>query len=381
MTNNSILPFKLVIINTSTGWGGLELNVVKLAREFAKKGIELYWVVRADSKFSEEVTQEFSNVLVLKKVKKYFDFKNAKIVSKFINAQSIDVVFTAFRPDLDLIFWTKRKSQRYLKVVHQQQMQIGIPKKGVIQRLRYSCVDDWISPLEILKKEVLEKTVIPATKISIIPLGVDVNHFLSKTYSRSEAQKLLKCSTTSTLIGVIGRIESKKGQLFLTKALKELRQNGEDVALLIVGAPTIDDPNSIVYNEQLIDYIKNNDLSEFVFFSGFTKDISQFYGAIDLFVMSSESETFGMVTLEAMLSQKPIIGTNAGGTPELLNQGEYGELYQYGNSQSFVKAYHSIRERISNGNYSTENNKKRVIEKYSLEIEVEGFMKLFSKYH
>lgn len=376
MAIHSYSSHKLLIINTSTGWGGLELNVVKLARQFALVGVELHFIVRKEAKFAIELKNEFSNVLEIEHPKKYVDIKNAKVILAYLEKHSITKVFSPFRPDLDVLFWTKRKSKQQLTIVHQQHMQIGIPKKGWYQKLRYKCVDEWIAPLESLKAEVLAKTIVPASKITVIPIGVDCELFESKTYEQSEARALLKCQTTSIVLGIIGRIEEKKGQLFLVKAVHELRQKGEDVALLIVGSPTINDPKGKIYYDELVNYISLNNMSEYVFFSDFTNDVAQFYAAIDVFVMSSESETYGMVTLEALLSGKPVIGTNAGGTPELLNQGEFGELYECGDTTSFLAAYQSMQQRIKKQSISFDECKKHVRENFSLSKELEGLTKL-----
>jgi glycosyltransferase involved in cell wall biosynthesis len=58
--------------------------------------------------------------------------------------------------------------------------------------------------------------------------------------------------------------------------------------------------------------------------------------------MCSASETFGMVTIEALARQIPIIGTNTGGTPELLANGSYGKLYEPGNHRQLAQALNSL---------------------------------------
>lgn len=363
---------KLLIVNTSTGWGGLEMNVVKLAGELQKKGVEIHFVCQENTVFSKQIS-DFSNVLQLKKVKKYFDFKNASLLANYIRENNFSLVFTAFRPDLDLLLWTKRKV-KHIKIIHQQQMQIGIPKKGIFQRMRFKAVDLWLTPLQWLKEEALEKTSIDERKIRIVPLGVRVEPFLQEQPSREASQQFFNFHSDAFVLGVIGRIDEKKGQLFLVKAVKQLIDAGEDVALLIVGAPTVDNPKSVDYNQEILNYIATNKLENRIFFAPFTKEINHFYQAIDLFVMSSEGETFGMVTVEAMFAKTPVIGTNTSGTPEVLGHGKRGSLYAFDNQKSFIEAYYSLREKLKNGELNLLDTQQEAMSLYSMDKELEGVL-------
>jgi glycosyltransferase involved in cell wall biosynthesis len=83
--------------------------------------------------------------------------------------------------------------------------------------------------------------------------------------------------------------------------------------------------------------IDENALNERVFIRPFRKDIATFFSAIDVFVMASKAETFGMVTIEAMACGVPVIASNAGGSPEILDFGRYGMLFEPLNPESLAK--------------------------------------------
>jgi len=369
---------KLLIVNTSTGWGGLEMNVVKLSSEFIRRGIDVHFVCRQDSECAQQIKQQFPNLLALTNCRKYFDFSNAKKVARYAKQHNINVVFTAFRPDLDLLLWTKWRIPQ-LKIIHQQQMQIGISKKGLFQRMRFGAVDCWLTPLHWLKEELLEKTTLDESKIRIVPLGVDTTRFVpelqpSQLSAREYFGMLSKGTPTTFWLGVIGRIDKKKGQLFVTQMIKHLIDKGEDIALLIVGNPTIDDPESKIYYQQITDFIAEHKLTDRIHIVPFIKDPTHFYAAIDLFVMASQGETYGMVTIEAMLSETPIMGTKSGGTPELLEYGQYGTLYTVDDIDSFETAYYEIRKRIQNQELKLSEISDQVAQKYSLAQEIKGVM-------
>ena len=68
-------------------------------------------------------------------------------------------------------------------------------------------------------------------------------------------------------------------------------------------------------------------LQEQVHFRGFRPNPDVFYQAIDVFVMVSENETYGMVTFEALAAGGLVVGAAAGGTAELVQDGHNGLLF------------------------------------------------------
>lgn len=62
--------------------------------------------------------------------------------------------------------------------------------------------------------------------------------------------------------------------------------------------------------------------------------------------MATQAETFGAVTIEAMASEIPVLGTNSGGTPEILENGKLGFLYEPNNQKSFLQVF----EEFNNNN-------------------------------
>jgi glycosyltransferase involved in cell wall biosynthesis len=88
----------------------------------------------------------------------------------------------------------------------------------------------------------------------------------------------------------------------------------------------------------MFDFIKQNKLEDRVFIRPFRKDIVTFYKAVDACLMASKAETVGMVTLESLASGTPILGSNAGGTPEILDGGKFGILFETQNSESLATA-------------------------------------------
>ncbi|MFH1121554.1 MAG: glycosyltransferase family 4 protein [Bacteroidota bacterium] len=180
----------------------------------------------------------------------------------------------------------------------------------------------------------------------------------------------MNISAKAPLFGIIGRITEKKGQLFLIESLLKLKQKGIIIELLIFGSATVNDPECQEYYNKLLGFVKLNELNDVVHFVEYQDDISLFYNAVDVFVLASHSETYGMVTIEAMLSQLPIIATKSGGTAEILDSGKLGLLYEYNDYEDFCRKIIWLMNNKTETESMAYNARKTAVEKYRLENEI-----------
>lgn len=360
---------KIGFVLTSSSWGGLEMNVLKLAKLLVAKDYNLNIFLIKNSRIAQEISQTNINVHYIEPHLKYFDIQRAFKFSRLLRNLSIKNLIAFDNRDLDFIFFAKLFFRHKINVIYQQHMQIGIKKKDVFHTIRYSAINYWLTPLELLKKEIERQTRFNLTKVKVVPLGTDIQKFITNKYSKNEAREKLDIKNSSFIIGIIGRIDPKKGQLFLVKAIRKLRDQFPQVELLIVGEPTYKDQMSVTYLKQIEDYIILHQLSDYIHMRGFTNDVNLFYNAIDLFALASENETYGMVTIESLLSGVPVVATNSAGTPELLNYGEFGHLYKPFDLDAFCIAVAEIIINTERTALMAKMGKQEAIKKYSQELE------------
>jgi len=335
---------KLGFLVCSTGWGGLEMNVIRLSGWMKERGWDITFFAYENTKVAQSAVENKHKLIPVKKHKKYFDFSNAYRLSKLLKKEEIEILFVFDNKDLDLTFLTKTFYNTSLKVVYQQQMQIGVKKSDWLHTMRYNSIDIWISPLNWLKEELALKTKFKQEKVRVIPLNTEVTKYLTPKYSKESARLNWAIPLETITLGIIGRIDPKKGQLFVAQAVEKLVKRGNNIQLLIVGDATINDPAGMKYFKNLESFIIRNNLQDHIYLKESTSDTLKFYNAIDLFVMASHGETFGMVTIESMLSGIPIIGTNTAGTPEILENGNLGTLFEFENENDFIEKVEKILE-------------------------------------
>jgi glycosyltransferase involved in cell wall biosynthesis len=128
------------------------------------------------------------------------------------------------------------------------------------------------------------------------------------------------------LLGIVGRLNQWKGQADLLDAFPILLEKHPTARLLIVGDEDPWSHGSQGYRAELAATILRRKLGSSVHFSGFRRDIRDVMASFDVFACPTWEEPFGMVFLEAMAMQKPVVAITSGAAGEIVVNGETGLL-------------------------------------------------------
>jgi phosphatidylinositol alpha-1,6-mannosyltransferase len=169
--------------------------------------------------------------------------------------------------------------------------------------------------------EKLTKTVSSNPNIKHLPLGVDEKRFIAKKNYKTTFTK-----QDPFVIGTLARVHRFKGYETVFDALLKLPDTvREKINYQIAGkGPDLEFLKEVVINKGLSDTVE---------FIGFVSEeaLPKFYQSIDVFVLMTEEqaenrsvEGFGLVFLEAQASGTPVIGANAGGIPDAIEEGNGG---------------------------------------------------------
>lgn len=162
--------------------------------------------------------------------------------------------------------------------------------------------------------EGFKKGIAPEFEPVVIPNLMDMKNIHQAALEPIEAvsdKGTVKLVTT-------GRLEESKGFDKLLHVVKQLRDEGLNLHLTIIGEGT--------ERKNLEDYVEQHHLNKEVSLLGFQKNPYKFMNEADVFVCSSLSEGYSLVVAEALVLGKAIVSTKSAGPRELLNNGEYGVL-------------------------------------------------------
>lgn len=184
---------------------------------------------------------------------------------------------------------------------------------------------------------------IPSRFINVVHNGlknIDSEYVLWSSRFENREINLIHCGTI---------IETKRQDLSILSTIK-LRKMGYKVSLYLVGPIG----NKKFYNRINKIILKEN-AGSYIFMVGNLKDVFSFRKKMDIELMCSKEEAFGRVTVEGMQSGLVVIGSNSGGTPEIINDGFNGLLFKSGDVLSLASMIKSVLDDYELGNKLSKN--------------------------
>lgn len=247
-------------------------------------------------------------------------------------------------------------------------------RKFIEKRILYR--SDKITVLsQFTKEKLLDVYKIAPKKISIISGGVDFNRFMP-IKNRIDIRKDLGISNNKCVIFTVRNLVKRMGIGNLILAFKNILSKAPDIYLVIGGEGPL--------KADLIKLVSTLGLEDYIQFEGFIPEdrLPMYYQMADLFVLpTKELEGFGLVTLEAMASGLPVVGTPVGGTKEILGSFEPGFLFKGTDPDSIaeliLKYYHLIKHYPQRWNEISHRCRCFVERNYSWEKNVDALEELF----
>ncbi len=201
----------------------------------------------------------------------------------------------------------------------------GIPiswRGRLSQRLLLKQAKKITATTNFLAKETA-KLAPPDKKIHVIPFGIDCDLF-----RRKEDQK----EKSSIHLGYIKHLAPKYGPDDLIKALAIIAKSFPDIHLTMAGQGNME--------LELKSMAANLGVEKNITFPGYIPydKVPEAFSNMDIFVMPSLSETFGVAAVEAQAMEIPVVATNIGGIPEAVSDGETGILVEAGKPEKLADA-------------------------------------------
>jgi alpha-maltose-1-phosphate synthase len=191
-----------------------------------------------------------------------------------------------------------------------------------IEKTAYQNADGVIAVSEAMKDDVQELYGVAPERVRVIHNGIDPAEYRKRV--SEEVLRRLGVDPEIPIVLFVGRITRQKGILHLVRSIPLM---GEGVqVVLCAGAP--DTPEIAAEMRALVDDARRHSSSSIVWLPEMLPkaDVITLYSHADVFVCPSVYEPFGIINLEAMACETPVVASAVGGIPEIVVSGETGLL-------------------------------------------------------
>ncbi|OYS18668.1 galactosyltransferase [Lactobacillus taiwanensis] len=317
---------KVLHINAGLEKGGGLSHIVNLLTEAKIENANFELLTLADGPVAQTAKKAGIKTTILGAQSRY-DLSVLKRLTKFINRGNFDIVHThGARANLFISMIKKQINAKWIITVHSDPLK-DFEGRGMLGNiftkfniLALKKADGIFAITQNFSDLLVEKIGIPKTKICVIYNGIffHKNSELPKKYAHPYFN-----------IINVGRTEKVKGQDLLLKAIKNL--NDKNVHLHIAG-------DGSEFNN-LRALARDLGISSQVTFHGFLtqKEITKLYQKMDLAVLTSYSESFPLVLLEASDNLVPILSTDVGDIEKMIPDKKSGFIAQIGNLNDISK--------------------------------------------
>ncbi|MFH1678491.1 MAG: glycosyltransferase [Candidatus Omnitrophota bacterium] len=375
----NILIFTSVFPNSIDENKGLRMRIESegLSKEFGVKVVAPYpWVLflrrylSRSSKFQFKAVERQGDIEVFRPI-----FVNIPKIGRFLSGflyflsalKTVLKIRKSFKFDLIISYWAYpdgfaallfSKMFRVPLIIRPRGSDINIlaQERGIrgFIKLVLRSADKVIPVSGALRDKIIELGIVP-DKLRVISSGVDRNIF--KAIDKQEARKLLGVTNGHRLVLFVGNLVEVKGIDYLIKAMHLLSaENSRDISLNILGSGSL--------RQSLDKMIADLRLQDIVKMAGeiSNQELSLWMNASDVFCLPSLNEGWPNVLMEALACGTPVVATDVGGIPEIINDRELGilippkspEMLAQGIKQAFDKEWDRNRlvSRVSSSDWA-----------------------------
>lgn len=363
---------KILELCLSDSYGGLEINMRDFSIWLKKQpDIELFLAYQKGTRIAKAFDNFESKTIIFPKKTSKMPIFEASRLSWFIESNNIDVVHVHWTNDLPLVALAKTISKIKFRFIHTRHMDLPSSKKDIYHRFIYSQIDLFFAVTSLIEEQAKAKLPLKPERIKQVYNGIDPFSLLSAE-DRLNARKNMGMKS-GFHIGILGRINEFKGQHLLIHALIILRKKGLEIHAWIAGEFFDKE-----YSDYLKTLVKDNGVGDFVHFTGFLDKPGIFLQSLDALVLGTRKETFGLVIVEGMHAEIPVIGTNAGGVPEIIDDGINGLLFEPDNAEDLANKIEYILKNKTQTNQMVRNARAKVDAMFNWENQNKQFLSAIS---
>lgn len=378
---------RAVVICVSRSWGGLEQIAAYDARQLSKLDLDVHFMCLKDSPIHQNLLDEPKlKLLPLDfQPRDFLDLRLRSICLDLTQKQGVNL-FHCHQPSLlsSIIPWVYRNNR--VVVLASRHIMNAHDKRNPFHALIYRRLDALIVMSQTLRENVLGTHPLRERQVKVIHYGLDFSRFNPEGIQRDLQRAEWGADADTILIGLVGRIDPAKGQSTFIKAAAGLLQSQRGpqnisterkFKFVIVGEETRGrDSNHLGELQKMVEQFH---LQDRIVFAGFKENIPEVMSALDIFVMPSRQEAFGLVAIEAMAMKCPIVISSGGSADEIVGKEEFGLLVRPDDAFDLRGRLTYLLDHPEKRKEMGERAREHVLKNYDRHVRLERTLNLYER--
>ncbi len=244
----------------------------------------------------------------------------SRAIERLIVEHGVDLIYTNTVTCIEGAIAARRTRKPHVWHIHESILRNSDLAPILPYRL-YSMAVDFLSETIIFCSKALARDYQGLSgKATIVYNGLPFPTVRNRSAARAEVSSFHDIDAGAKLVAVVGALQPRKDHLTFLAAAKQVTQRIDDAVFLIVGSG----PES--YIKLIRQRVSDLQLHSKVRLLGWCNNIHALMAAIDVLVISSEQESFGLTAIEALAMETPVVATRCGGPEEVVADGDTGLL-------------------------------------------------------
>lgn len=359
------------------GAGGSERNISQLLAGVDKDKFEPYVACLTSEKLPEGPREGAVSAIDLNKGGIYTigGLKNLVFLRRLVYEKHISLIVT-YHESSD--FYGLALSRICSIPIISTRRDMGF-KTEFHHQLAYKLVgrffDAIITVSDAVKKEVVRRRWFPEERIRTIYNAINTADYRNGRDGVA-LKRRLGIPSESPVVGMVANVREIKGHPYFLRAAFIVHRFNHNAQFLMIG---YDMKESAFSTAGLKRQGEEMGISQNLHFLGGREDVADLISIFDVAVLASLSEGFSNVILEYMASSKPVVATAVGGNPEIVVHGETGLLVPPADADALASAILSILEDKEAASRLGVAGRKRVEERFGLDIMLRNYESLFER--
>ncbi len=361
--------WRIVHSEASLGWGGQEHRVLAELAGFKRRGHQVALLAPPAARVVQRAAATGVRCEPLRPGRLRFPFEVLRL-ARWLGRERAEIVNPHSSADGWLVGVASRLARVPL-VIRSRHIDVTYPNAWLSRHAFATFADHVLTTSDKITAHFQQVFRLPSDRITTVPTGIDLEKF-------SPAGPLAELPLPSgppdaPVVGMVSVLRSWKGHSTFLEAAHRLRDEGFAARFVIVG----EGPMHSVITQQIAEL----GLAEFVRLAGHREDVPDVLRALNVLVIAStRHEGVPQIGLQALACRTPVLGSDVGGTPEIIRAGDTGRIFPAGDAAALAAAIRAACTETAATQAMAQRGRQMVEGSHSLDHMLDRLEEIYRRY-